>query len=107
MGMVIISKEVKDGDLKSMYLSRDNHTSKSSHFMSFMFDFSIRDPKLVQFLLNLRRPLNEPAGSANSQSSWYASSVIAPEVIKKVYNFEMNNVKLGINSDIGLIPVTK
>lgn len=52
--------------------------------MSFMFDFSIRDPKFVQFLLNRRRPLNEPAGSANSQSSSYASSVRAPKIKHKL-----------------------
>lgn len=48
----------------------ENHfTSKSSHFVSFMLDFSSSDPKFEQFRLKRRRPLKEPAGSANSQSS--------------------------------------
>lgn len=56
-------------------------SSKSSHFVSFMFEFSRREPKFVQFLLNRRKPLKELAGSANSQSSSYASSVRFPEHI--------------------------
>lgn len=58
-------------------------TSKSSHFMSFMSDLSTREPKLVQFLLKRRSPLKEPAGSENSQSSSYASSVRLPKQLNK------------------------
>jgi hypothetical protein len=55
--------------IKEMWNPLGKLTSKSSHFISCIFDFSIRDPKFVQFLLKRRSPLKEPAGSANSQSS--------------------------------------
>jgi hypothetical protein len=51
--------------------------------MRFILDFSIRDPKFEQFLLKRFRPLKEPAGSANSQSSSYALSVKFPGITNK------------------------